>query len=92
MISGTGDDTLNGGNGDNQYLIQLSGIKKITGGEDLDVIYLELNKADIKTEELKSCERMSCILTNREGENAYRVNAENVEVIIFRDGRHDITN
>ena len=90
LISGTGDDTLNGGNGDNQYLITLSGTKKVTGGGGLDVIYLELNKADIKSAELSSCKRISCDITNKLGEPYYKLEAKNVEVIIFRDGRHDI--
>lgn len=90
LISGTGDDTLNGGNGDNQYLITLSGTKKVTGGGDLDVIYLELNRADIKSAELSSCTRIRCDLTNKLGEPYYKLEAKNVEVIIFRDGRHDI--
>ena len=88
LISGSGTDILNGGNGDNQYLAG-PGTKTITGGSGLDVIYLELNKADISG--LTRCGRSSCSLSGSSNGNAYSVSASNVEVIMFRDGRHDIT-
>jgi prepilin-type N-terminal cleavage/methylation domain-containing protein len=88
LISGSGTDILNGGNGDNQYLAG-PGTKTITGGTGLDVIYLELNKAEING--LSSCTRSSCSLSGSSNGNSYSISASNVEVIMFRNGRHDIT-
>ena len=88
LISGSGTDSLNGGNGDNQYLAG-PGTKTITGGTGLDVVYLELNKSEISG--LSSCSRSSCSLSGSSNGNGYSVSASNVEVIMFRDGRHDIT-
>ncbi len=89
LIGGAGNDSLNGGSGDNQYLPGV-GADSITGGAGLDVVFLDLNKAAV--DGLGDCTRSSCTLTySSEGESS-SVNASGVEVIIFRDGRHDITN
>lgn len=89
LIGGAGNDSLNGGSGDNQYLPGV-GADSITGGAGLDVVFLDLNKAAV--DGLGNCTRSSCTLTySSEGESS-SVDASGVEVIIFRDGRHDITN
>ena len=89
LLGGAGNDSLDGGSGDNQYLPGV-GADSITGGAGLDVVFLDLNKAAVNG--LGNCTRSSCTLTySSEGESS-SVNASGVEVIIFRDGRHDITN
>ena len=89
LIGGAGNDSLNGGSGDNQYLPGV-GHDSITGGAGLDVVFLDLNKATVNG--LGNCTRISCSLTySSEGESS-SMGASGVEVIIFRDGRHDITN
>lgn len=88
LISSSGIDSLHGGNGDNQYLAG-PGTKTITGGAGLDVIYLEMNKGEISG--LSDCDRSNCSLSGSSNGNSYSVKASNVEVIMFRDGRHDVT-
>ena len=89
LMGGPGNDSLDGGSGDNHYLPGV-GHDSITGGAGLDVVFLDLNKAAVNG--LGNCTRSSCTLTySSEGESS-SVNASGVEVIIFRDGRHDITN
>lgn len=88
LIDGDGNDSLNGGSGDNQYLVG-AGSNTITGGNGLDVVFLDQNKADIKG--LSSCERSNCRLTYSVDGTDASVSATGVEVIIFRDGRFDIT-
>ena len=88
LIDGDGNDSLNGGSGDNQYLVG-AGINTITGGSGLDVVFLDQNKADVSG--LANCKRNSCNLTYSVNGVSASVSATGVEVIIFRDGRYDIT-
>lgn len=88
LIDGDGNDSLNGGSGDNQYLVG-AGSNIITGGNGLDVVFLDQNNADI--DGLSSCERSNCRLTYSVDGTDASVSATGVEVIIFRDGRFDIT-
>ena len=88
LIDGDGNDSLNGGSGDNQYLVG-AGINTITGGSGLDVVFLDQNKADVIG--LANCKRNSCNLTYSVNGVSASVSATGVEVIIFRDGRYDIT-
>ena len=89
LIDGDGNDNLDGGSGDNQYLVG-AGSNNITGGNGLDVVFLDQNKADVSG--LSSCKRSGCNLTYSVDGSAASVSATGVEVIIFRNGRHDITN
>jgi len=89
LIDGDGNDSLNGGVGDNQYLVG-AGTNNITGGNGLDVVFLDQNKADVNG--LANCKRNSCNLTYNVNGVPASVSATGVEVIIFRDGRYDITN
>ena len=88
LIDGDGNDSLNGGSGDNQYLVG-AGINTITGGSGLDVVFLDQNKADVSG--LANCKRNSCNLTYSVNGVSASVSSTGVEVIIFRDGRYDIT-
>jgi hypothetical protein len=88
LIDGDGDDNLNGGSGDNQYLVG-EGANTITGGSGLDVVFLDQNKANVSG--LANCKRNSCNLTYSVDGTDASVSARGVEVIIFRDGRFDIT-
>ena len=88
LIDGDGDDNLNGGAGDNQYLVG-AGTNNITGGSGLDVVFLDQNKANVGG--LSNCKRSNCSLTYSVEGTDSSVSATGVEVIIFRDGRFDIT-
>ena len=88
LIDGDGDDNLNGGSGDNQYLVG-AGSNIVTGGTGLDVVFLDQNKANVSG--LANCQRSSCNLTYTVDGVSSSVLATGVEVIIFRDGRYDIT-
>lgn len=88
LISGSGNDTLNGGSGDNQYLAG-AGTNSITGGSGLDVVFLDQSKADVSG--LANCSRSSCLVTYSVDGLASQISATGIEVIIFRDGRFDIT-
>ena len=88
LIDGDGNDSLNGGSGDNQYLVG-NGTNSITGGSGLDVVFLDQNKADVSG--LSDCKRANCILNYSVNGTDASVDATGVEVIIFRDGRFDIT-
>ena len=89
LIGGAGNDDLEGGEGDNQFLPG-TGDNTITGGSGLDVLFLDVNKGDI-TEGLADCKRDQCDLEYTENESESSANTKDIEVIIFRDGRHDIT-
>ena len=89
LIDGDGNDSLNGGSGDNQYLVG-AGTNTITGGSGLDVVFLDQNKADVSG--LSSCKRSGCSLTYSTNGTTASATATGVELIIFRDGRYDITN
>ena len=88
LIDGEGNDNLNGGAGDNQYLVG-AGSNTITGGTGLDVVFLDQNKADVSG--LATCKRNSCNLSYSVNGSSASVSATGAEVIIFRDGRYDIT-
>lgn len=89
LISGAGNDTLNGGSGDNQYLAG-AGKNIVLGGTGLDVVFLDQSKADVSG--LANCSRSSCLVTYSVDGLASQISATGIEVIIFRDGRFDITN
>ena len=88
LISGAGNDTLNGGSGDNQYLAG-AGNNIVLGGTGLDVVFLDKNKADVSG--LTSCSRSGCSLSYSINGASSQLLATGIEVIIFRDGRFDIT-
>ena len=88
LIDGDGNDNLNGGSGDNQYLVG-AGSNIVTGGTGLDVVFLDQNKANVSG--LANCQRSNCNLTYTVDGVSSSVLATGVEVIIFRDGRYDIT-
>ncbi len=103
---GPGDDQINGGDGDdvligragnddltsdqgyNQYLPG-EGENTIKGGSGLDVVYIKDDKASVSG--LGSCKSENCELTYVENGTSSSVKASDVEVIIFTDGRHDVT-
>ena len=89
LIGGAGNDMLDGGLGENQYLPG-SGTNVITGGASLDIVFIDSNKADING--LSNCSRTSCALTYVANGTNSSATASGVEVLIFRDGRYDITN
>ncbi len=89
LIDGDGNDNLNGGSGDNQYLVG-AGSNTITGGSGLDVVFLDQNKANVS--DLANCKRNGCNLIYSVNGASASVSATGAEVIIFRDGRYDITN
>lgn len=89
LIGGEGDDALIGGIGDNQYLVS-GGKNTITGGNGLDVVFLEQNKANVSG--LDNCKRLSCTLSYNINGISASVTATNAELIVFRDGRYDIIN
>ena len=88
LISGAGNDILNGGSGDNQYLAG-AGNNIIDGGTGLDVVFLDQSKADVSG--LANCSRSSCLVTYSVDGLSSQISATAIEVIIFRDGRFDIT-
>ena len=88
LISGSGDDILNGGNGSNEYVLK-NGNKTITGGPNLDVIYLDINLSEISGG-LQSCTQASCSITGESNGDIYSISASDVDVIQFGDGRYDI--
>ena len=90
LIGGAGNDDLDGGEGENQFLPG-TGNNTITGGPGLDVLFLNVNKADPTTTGLSDCKRSKCDLEYTENESESSANTSDIEVIIFRDGRHDIT-
>ena len=88
LTGGAGDDLLDGGDGENHYLAE-AGKNTITGGTGLDVVFLDQAKADVSG--LGDCNRTTCALTYSVNGASASVTASSAEVIIFRDGRHDIT-
>ena len=89
LIGGEGNDSMNGGSGDNQFLAG-AGTNSIAGGNGLDVVFLDQNKADVSG--LNNCKRSGCNLGYSISGNSGSISATGAEVIIFRDGRYDITN
>ena len=89
LIGGAGNDDLDGGESENQFRPG-TGNNTITGGTGLDVLFLNANKSS--TEGLGNCSRDESNLTYTENENESSANTSGIEVIIFRDGRYDITN
>ena len=88
LIGGSGNDNLNGGSGENQYLPG-EGLNTLTGGSGLDIMYLLKNKSEV--DGLNSCSRESCSISYTEDGTSHSTTASNLEVIIFKDGRYDIT-
>ena len=88
LIDGDGDDALNGGPGENQYLVG-KGTNSVAGGNGLDVVFLDLDKAGVSG--LDSCNRARCDLSYSVDGVASSVSSTGVEVIIFRNGRYDIS-
>ena len=88
LIGGSGNDNLIGGSGENQYLPG-EGSNTLIGGNGLDIMYLLKNKSEVNG--LNSCSRESCSISYTENGTSHSTTASNIEVIIFKDGRHDIT-
>ena len=88
LISQGGNDAMDGGDGDNQYLPG-EGNTTISGGDGLDVVYLNLDVADVSG--LNACTRSSCELSYSVEGTASTLDASGIEVVILKDGRHDIT-
>ena len=88
LISQGGNDIMDGGDGDNQYLPG-EGNSTISGGDGLDVVYLNLDVADVSG--LNACTRSSCELSYSVEGTFSTLNASGIEVVILKDGRHDIT-
>lgn len=89
LIGGDGNDIMEGGSGDNQYLVG-RGSNNIIGGSGLDVVYFDQNKADAI--DITSCNRTNCTFNFNTNGNSGSLTATGVEVLIFRDGRYDVTN
>ena len=87
LMGQAGDDTLEGGAGNNEYLPG-EGDDTITGGPGLDVVYLYENKESVTG--LSNCKREACNLSFESNSNL--ITATDVEVIIFKDGRYNVTN
>ena len=88
LISQGGNDAMDGGDGDNQYLPS-EGNTTISGGDGLDVVYLNLDVADVSG--FNACTRSSCQLSYSVEGTASTLDASGIEVVILKDGRHDIT-
>ena len=89
LIGQEGNDSMMGGEGDNQYLPG-SGNSTIKGDSGVDVIYINQNGAYLSGK--NSCSRTGCLLKFTENVTESSINAESIEVLIFKDGRYDITN
>ena len=87
LVGMDGNDTLIGGSGENRYLPGL-GNDTITGGPDLDVVFLDGVRTNFTG--LSACTRANCSLTYSESGTTHSLNTTNVEVLIFRDGRYDL--
>ena len=89
LISGDGNDMLDGGNGENHYLVN-EGSNTVQGGTGLDIIFID----DIKNNVIgpNQCKRNDCELQYNNGSISGNISATQVEVIILRDGRFDISN
>ena len=87
LIGQGGDDSLDGGAGENRYLPGL-GDDSIVGGPDLDVVFLD----DVRNNftGLSACTRSNCSLSYTKASTAYTLTMTNAEILIFRDGRHDL--
>ena len=91
LIGRNGADTLNGGNGSNSYLPwgdlsnndSFSNVT-INGGTGLDVVYLRGTRNQFSS--TSGCTSSSCSLTSLGG----TLSMNNVEVLIFKDGRVDL--
>lgn len=89
LIGQEGHDLMLGGEGDNQYLPG-TGNSTIEGGSGVDVIYINQNESDVNGK--NSCTREQCFLTFTENGTSSSIDAASIEVLIFKDGRYDITN
>ena len=87
LVGMEGDDSLVGGDGENRYLPGL-GNDTISGGPDLDVVFLDGVRTNFAG--LSACTRANCSLTYSESGTNYSLNTSGVEVLIFRDGRYDL--
>ena len=82
---------MNGGEGSNSYLpwpdlasASALGSVTITGGSGLDVVYLRGNRSDFNG--INSCNSSSCTISRGNAS----VFMQNVNVLIFKDGRADL--
>ena len=89
LIGKAGNDSMLGGEGDNQYLAG-SGNSTIEGGSGIDVVYINQSESDVSGK--NSCSRDKCLLSFTENETESSIDATSIEVLIFKDGRYDITN
>ena len=88
LIGQEGNDSMFGGEGDNQYLPG-SGDTTIQGGSGIDVVYINQSESDVSGK--NSCSRTKCSLTFTENDTESSIDANSIEVLIFKDGRYDIT-
>lgn len=87
LVGMEGNDTLIGEDGENRYLPGL-GNDTITGGPDLDVVFLDGVRTNFTG--LSACTRANCSLTYSDSGTNYNLSTTNIEVLIFRDGRYDL--
>jgi len=92
LIGNSGNDTLVGGTGDNYYLpgngnsnVTDDGADFIDGGSNLDVVFMDGSRSDYHL--ANECKISSCELKNIATEEITIL--EDVEVIVFTDGRID---
>ena len=87
LIGWDGDDRLVGDAGKNDYLPGL-GNDTIVGGDGLDVIFFDQVRSHYT---INSCNRSSCTVTHTDDDITYTVTATGAEILIFRDGREDLS-
>ena len=87
LVGLDGNDTLVGGSGENRYLPGL-GNDAVTGGPDLDVVFLDGVRNNFTG--LSACTRANCSLSYSDSGVNYSLTTTNAEVLIFRDGRYDL--
>jgi hypothetical protein len=87
LVGVDGNDTLVGGSGENRYLPGL-GNDSVTGGPDLDVVFLDGVRNNFAG--LSACTRTNCSLSYSDSGTNHSLTTTDVEVLIFRDGRYDL--
>lgn len=85
LIGRQGNDTLIGGTGTNQYAPG-TGNDSIQGGTGLDIVFLTENAAGYTLS--GTCNQASCTLTATGDGSSKQL--QNVEIVIFKDGRKDL--
>ena len=95
LIGNSGNDTLHGGAGDNYYLpgngngiTTDDGTNTIIGGNQLDVVFMDGSSSDYTGQD--SCIISKCDLS-LSGEIDPQTKMKDVEVVIFSDGRIDLS-